>query len=271
MHLTPLKLRCQQGFTTITLMGVLAVGGLLLAAGFAAMDPDISLSREDQDYNSRTGRRVRTAVVPELFGDRQQLLHALHHRSARAGPWRDRAGEPEVEQQRHGPAGLAQPPWREPLVTPSSSCPRPVFTQCVPRQPVLDDRPERKHAPASGPGARAARREACWPRCDAATSSTSCTSPTTRRSTPPRTRTRVTAEANCARYRAGARGPRLHRDPLHRHGRPAGVRCIRTTTSSSAVLRSSGGRSATALDRASSCRYCGDASCASTPGRQGNA
>ena len=27
MHLTLLKLRCQQGFTTITLMGVLAVGG----------------------------------------------------------------------------------------------------------------------------------------------------------------------------------------------------------------------------------------------------
>jgi hypothetical protein len=55
MHLTLLKLRCQQGFTTITLMGVLAVGGLLIAAGFAAVDPDISLSREDQDYKQAYG------------------------------------------------------------------------------------------------------------------------------------------------------------------------------------------------------------------------
>jgi hypothetical protein len=42
--------RCQRGFTTVTLMGVLAVGGLLVAAGFATVDPDISLSREDQDH-----------------------------------------------------------------------------------------------------------------------------------------------------------------------------------------------------------------------------
>jgi hypothetical protein len=42
--------RCQRGFTTVTLMGVLGVGGLLVAASFAAVDPDISLSRDDQDY-----------------------------------------------------------------------------------------------------------------------------------------------------------------------------------------------------------------------------
>ena len=30
-------------------MGVLMVGGLLVAASFAAVDPDISLSREDED------------------------------------------------------------------------------------------------------------------------------------------------------------------------------------------------------------------------------
>jgi hypothetical protein len=47
--------RCQQGFTTVTLMGVLAVGGLLVAAGFAAVDPDISLSREDQDFKQAYG------------------------------------------------------------------------------------------------------------------------------------------------------------------------------------------------------------------------
>jgi hypothetical protein len=50
-----LKLRCQQGFTTVTLMGVLAVGGLLVGASFAAVDPDISLSRQDQDYKQAYG------------------------------------------------------------------------------------------------------------------------------------------------------------------------------------------------------------------------
>lgn len=55
MHLSHLRLRCQQGFTTVTLMGVLAVGGLLVAAGFAAVDPDISMSRQDQDYKQAYG------------------------------------------------------------------------------------------------------------------------------------------------------------------------------------------------------------------------
>jgi hypothetical protein len=43
------KLACQRGFTTVTLMGVLMIGGLLVAATFAAVDPDIGLSRGDQD------------------------------------------------------------------------------------------------------------------------------------------------------------------------------------------------------------------------------
>jgi hypothetical protein len=51
----PLIHRCQRGFTTVTLMGVLAVGGLLVAAGFAAVDPDIGLSREDQDNKQAYG------------------------------------------------------------------------------------------------------------------------------------------------------------------------------------------------------------------------
>jgi type II secretory pathway pseudopilin PulG len=50
-----LRLRAQHGFTTVTLMGVLAVGGLLVAAGFATVDPDISLSREDQDNKQAYG------------------------------------------------------------------------------------------------------------------------------------------------------------------------------------------------------------------------
>ena len=41
--------RCQQGFTTVTLMGVLMVGGLLVAASFAAVDPDLGLTKKDDD------------------------------------------------------------------------------------------------------------------------------------------------------------------------------------------------------------------------------
>jgi Tfp pilus assembly protein PilX len=41
--------RCQQGFTTVTLMGVLMVGGMLVAASFAAVDPDIGFSQKDDD------------------------------------------------------------------------------------------------------------------------------------------------------------------------------------------------------------------------------
>lgn len=49
------RLRSQRGFTTVTLMGVLMVGGLLVTAGFAAVDPDISLSRQDQDTKQAYG------------------------------------------------------------------------------------------------------------------------------------------------------------------------------------------------------------------------
>ncbi len=50
-----MRRHAERGFTTVTLMGVLSVGGLLVAAGFAAVDPDISLSREDQDYKQAYG------------------------------------------------------------------------------------------------------------------------------------------------------------------------------------------------------------------------
>jgi len=43
------RLKNQSGFTTVTLMGVLMVGGLLVMASFAAVDPDISQSRDDRD------------------------------------------------------------------------------------------------------------------------------------------------------------------------------------------------------------------------------
>jgi Tfp pilus assembly protein PilX len=41
--------RCQQGFTTVTLMGVLLVGGMLVAASFAAVQPDIGFTKKDED------------------------------------------------------------------------------------------------------------------------------------------------------------------------------------------------------------------------------
>lgn len=47
--------RCQKGFTTVTLMGVLLIGGLFVAASFAAVDPDISFSRQDQDQKQAYG------------------------------------------------------------------------------------------------------------------------------------------------------------------------------------------------------------------------
>jgi len=49
------RLRLQQGFTTVTVMGVMALGGMLVAGGFAAVDPDIGLSRDDQDYKQAYG------------------------------------------------------------------------------------------------------------------------------------------------------------------------------------------------------------------------
>jgi hypothetical protein len=45
-----LKLRAQDGFTTVTLLGVLMVGGLMVTAGFAAVDPDTKLSAKDMNY-----------------------------------------------------------------------------------------------------------------------------------------------------------------------------------------------------------------------------
>lgn len=55
LKLRNLRLAGERGFTTVTLMGVLMVGGLLVVAGFAAVNPDISLSREDQDAKQAYG------------------------------------------------------------------------------------------------------------------------------------------------------------------------------------------------------------------------
>ena len=55
LRLRKLRLASQGGFTTITVMGTLAVGVLLVGATFAAVDPDISLSRQDQDQKQAYG------------------------------------------------------------------------------------------------------------------------------------------------------------------------------------------------------------------------
>jgi hypothetical protein len=49
------RLRDQRGFTTVTLMGAFAVGSMLVAGGFAAVQPDIQMSRESQDYKQAYG------------------------------------------------------------------------------------------------------------------------------------------------------------------------------------------------------------------------
>ncbi len=47
--------RCQKGFTSVTLMGVLLVGGLLVAGSFTVVDPDIGFSKKDEDYKQANG------------------------------------------------------------------------------------------------------------------------------------------------------------------------------------------------------------------------
>ena len=170
----------------------------------------------------------------------------------------------------HGPAALAQPPGRERPVHRRAAA-RARLHPVRARQPVLDDRPERQHAPASRPGARAARREACSRRCDAATSSTSSTSPTSRRSTPPRTRTRSRPRPTVPATAPAALGRGCTEIRFTDTDDRAAVRSTRTTTSSSAALRSSGGRRATAIEINGRPRVHGHASLRVDSGRQGNA
>jgi hypothetical protein len=54
MHLNLIH-RCQKGFTTVTLMGTLMVGGLLVAATFTAVQPDIAFTKKDEDTKQAYG------------------------------------------------------------------------------------------------------------------------------------------------------------------------------------------------------------------------
>jgi Tfp pilus assembly protein PilX len=49
-RLTDRLLKAQEGFTTVVVMGVLLVGGMLVAAAFAASDGDTGVTRHDQYY-----------------------------------------------------------------------------------------------------------------------------------------------------------------------------------------------------------------------------
>ena len=84
--------RCQQGFTTVTLMGVLMVGGLLVAASFAAVNPDIGFTKKDDDSKQAyAAAEAGHQLLPEPPGAGHELLHALHERPR---PRAQNAGEP---------------------------------------------------------------------------------------------------------------------------------------------------------------------------------
>ena len=55
LRLRRLRLRAEHGFTTVTLMGVLLVGGLLVTASVAAVSPDVFLTGKDSDYKKAYG------------------------------------------------------------------------------------------------------------------------------------------------------------------------------------------------------------------------
>ena len=74
--------RCQQGFTTVTLMGVLMVGGLLVAASFAAVDPDIGLSQKDDDSKQAyAAAEAGISYYLNRLAQDSELLHALRERA----------------------------------------------------------------------------------------------------------------------------------------------------------------------------------------------
>ena len=112
--------RCQQGFTTVTLMGMLMVGGLLVAATFTAGRPDIGVHAE--------GRRHQAGL--RRGGGRAQLLHeparagqlVLHQCDNVPSPTPERR-EPGVERRGRRPAALAEHPGLQRPSTRSSCSP----------------------------------------------------------------------------------------------------------------------------------------------------
>ncbi len=178
------RLACERGFTTVALMGVLMIGGLLVVAGFAAVDPDISLSREDQDKKQAYGAAESGLqwYLNSLSKDNNYYLKCTQvppPNATEAAPvnevwtgtgtrvWRKLPGEQAAVHGRAAP-GAGQGRGATPRTstrwwTRSATC------------------------ASARPGARAASTGASSRPCAGATSSTSSTSPTSRRSIPRRT------------------------------------------------------------------------------------
>ena len=188
--------RCQQGFTTVTLMGVLMVGGLLVAASFAAVQPDIGVHAEGRGLQAgvRRGRgRHQLLHEPPVAG--QRLLRQVRP-GALAHPER---GQPGVERRRSRSAPLPEDPRLQRRVRGRAARgpdPGGRHRAVHPERARVDGRPEDGHVPDPLHRAHADARErrptrsasaASSRRCGASRSSTSSGSPTTRRSTRPRT------------------------------------------------------------------------------------
>ena len=90
--------RCQQGFTTVTLMGTLMVGGLLVAATFTAVQPDIAFTQKDADTKQAYGAaEAGLNYYLNRLGQDNGVLHASAIRCPSPTPERR---QPRVE--RHG-------------------------------------------------------------------------------------------------------------------------------------------------------------------------
>ncbi len=223
--------RCQQGFTTVTLMGVLMVGGLLVAASFAAVDPDLGLTKKDDDSKQAyAAAEAGHQLLPEPPGAGLELLHALRERAV-GEPER---GEPRVGRHGRRPAPVPQDPGHHVRLR-GRAAGGPEHGGGGHRavragHARLDDR-RRRPAPSGSapPAARAPRSTratsrrsaASWRRCGARPSSTTSTSPTARRSTRWPTAILDRPGLGRAQLRPAAPGPagRLHRDQLHHAGR----------------------------------------------------
>ena len=148
------RLMNQSGFTTVTLMGVLLVGGLLVMASFAAVDPDISQSRDDRDTKQAyAAAESGLQWYMNAARARQRLLPQVRQ-PARAERDRGRSREPAVHE-RH--LQVAQHPERGVQVRDRADS-RPRLLRLLDDRPVLDDR--LRGQPAAAHHRTLARRDA---------------------------------------------------------------------------------------------------------------
>jgi hypothetical protein len=125
------RLRLQHGFTTVTLMGTMAVGGLLVAGGFAAVNPDIGLSRKDQDYKQAYGAAEAGVqwYLASLARD-----NAYYTKCTAVPP--PSTGVPAPVNNKWNGSGVDPRIWRDLIGTPGAKytvelLPAPGYSQCV--------------------------------------------------------------------------------------------------------------------------------------------